>query len=178
VIPEQDRKTFLILEDDANDAILIRRAFMRAGCNAFICRNTSEARAYLLGAGMYSERDKFPSPEIFVLDIRLGEESGVDFLAWLRSKNEFRDLTVIVLSGAATPEDVRAVKRLGVSNVLQKPSDPIAFQDLLAIVSRELCRHSAHPWDDHEAVSDFSETWKTEHLTNSPDYSSRWKSPL
>src|SRR3954465_7964444 len=97
------RRTFLVLEDDANDAMLIRRAFTNSVCRIFVCRNTSEARAYLLGAGMYSDRERFPFPEMFVTDLRLGDESGVKFLAWLRSLNGFNDLPVIVLSGTATP---------------------------------------------------------------------------
>src|SRR5436305_11482190 len=75
---EQDfRTTFLVLEDDANDALLIRRAFTNAACRAFVCRNTSEARAYLVGAGMYGNRDRFPFPDIFMTDLRLGDESGI-----------------------------------------------------------------------------------------------------
>jgi CheY-like chemotaxis protein len=132
-------QTFLVLEDDANDALLIKRAFANAGCSAFVCRNTSEARAYLLGSGMYADRHRFPFPEFFVTDIRLGHESGVDFLAWIRARNEWPDLPVIVLSGAATPDELRAVKRMGVTRVLQKPSDTIALQDLLIMLAREFC---------------------------------------
>src|SRR5947207_7024957 len=80
------RKTFLVLEDDANDAFLIRRAFTNAACRTFVCRNTSEARAYLVGARTYADRERFPFPDIFVTDLRLDEESGVSFLTWLRSK--------------------------------------------------------------------------------------------
>lgn len=37
--------TFLVLVDDANDAVLIRRALSTGNCQAFVCRNTSEAKA-------------------------------------------------------------------------------------------------------------------------------------
>jgi CheY-like chemotaxis protein len=131
----------LVLEDDPNDAILIRRAFTGAARRAFVCRNTSEARAYFLGAGMYSNRDAFPFPDLFVTDLRLGEESGIQFLAWVRSFEPAKDLPVIVLSGAATPADVLAVQRLRASRVLIKPSDPVALQDLLILAARELCPH-------------------------------------
>jgi DNA-binding response OmpR family regulator len=133
------RTNVLVLEDDAGDAILIRRAFTGQTCRAFICRNTSEARAYFLGSGMYSDRESYPFPELFVTDLRLGEESGVQFLAWMRAFDEAKDLPVIVLSGAATPSDILAVQSLGVSRVLIKPSDPIALQDMLILASRELC---------------------------------------
>lgn len=139
------RKTFLILEDDANDAFMIRRAFTNAACRAFVCRNTSEARAYLLGAGMYGDRERFPFPEIFVTDLHLGDESGANFLAWVRAKTEFKDLPVIVLSGSATPSELTAIKSLGVARVLQKPGDPSSLQSMLLSLASQVCFRSTHP---------------------------------
>src|SRR5687768_2782297 len=129
----------LVLEDDANDALLIKRAFTGAACRTFICRNTSEARAYFLGAGMYADRDLFPFPELFVTDLRLNEESGIQFLAWVRALDECKDLPVIVLSGAITPSDILAVQRLRATRVLIKPANPVDLQALLSLASRELC---------------------------------------
>jgi DNA-binding response OmpR family regulator len=133
------RTNVLVLEDDANDSILIRRAFTGETCSAFICRNTSEARAYFLGSGMYADRVLYPFPELFVTDIRLGEESGIQFLAWVRTFEDSKDLPVIVLSGAATRSDILAAQSLGATRVLIKPADPVALQDMLIAASRELC---------------------------------------
>jgi two-component system, response regulator len=129
----------LVLEDDAGDATLIRRAFTGQTCRAFICRNTSEARAYFLGSGMYADRNLYPFPELFVTDLRLGEESGVQFLAWVRAYPPAKDLPVIVLSGALSEADTLAVQKLRATRILIKPSDPIALQDMLILASRELC---------------------------------------
>jgi CheY-like chemotaxis protein len=148
----------LVLEDDANDAILIKRAFTGEACRAFVCRNTSEARAYFLGSGMYSDRELFPFPDLFVTDLRLGEESGIQFLTWVRAVDGSKDLPVVVLSGAATPGDILAVQRLGVTSVLIKPSDPIALQDMLILASRELCpmiNRSTSPTSPCEEPNDF-----------------------
>jgi CheY-like chemotaxis protein len=133
------RKTFLVLEDDADDAILIRRAFTNSACRVFVCRNTSETRAYLLGAGMYADRQRFPFPELFVTDLRLGDESGVKFLAWLRSQKALKDVPVIVISGTATPQDIQSLKRLGVENIYTKPADPFRLEALLLGLAGELC---------------------------------------
>jgi DNA-binding response OmpR family regulator len=129
----------LVLEDDANDAILIRRAFASEDCRAFICRNTSEARAYFLGSGMYADREHFPFPDLFVTDLRLGEESGIQFLAWVRAFEQAKNLPVMVLSGAATPSDIQAVQRLRAARVFIKPADPIELQDMLILAARQLC---------------------------------------
>lgn len=132
-------KTFLVLEDDADDAILIRRAFTNARCFAFVCRNTSEARAYLLGAGMYADRRRFPFPDIFVTDLRLGEESGLNFVAWLRSQEELKDLEVIVLSGTMTARDVALLRNMGVRGIVAKPANPFDLEELLLDMSERMC---------------------------------------
>ncbi|MDB6039999.1 MAG: putative response regulator, CheY [Verrucomicrobiales bacterium] len=129
----------LVLEDDADDAILIRRAFKATACRVFVCRNTSEARAYFLGSGMYADRELFPFPELFVTDLRLGEESGIEFLAWVRAFPASKDLAVIVLSGAVTSSEILAVQRLRAARVLIKPADPVALQNLLILAAREFC---------------------------------------
>jgi CheY-like chemotaxis protein len=151
------RKTFLVLEDDANDAILIRRAFTNAECRVFVCRNTSEARAYLLGAGMYGNRERFPFPEIFVTDLRLVGESGVQFFTWLRGREEFKALPVVVFSGTATPDDIEAVKRLGAARILQKPADPAAMERLLLKFSEEICRPAEKREGESVAYSEAGE---------------------
>jgi CheY-like chemotaxis protein len=132
-------KTFLVLEDDADDAILIRRAFTNARCFAFVCRNTSEARAYLLGAGMYADRRRFPFPDIFVTDLRLGEESGLSFVAWVRSQEELKHLEVIVLSGTMTARDVALLRSMGVRGILAKPANPFDLEELLLGMSERMC---------------------------------------
>ena len=142
----------LVLEDDANDAILIQRAFTGPACCAAVCRNTSEARAYFLGSGMYADRGLFPFPEVFVTDLRLGEESGIKFLAWVRAFPRSKDLPVIVLSGAATPRDILAVQRLRATRVLIKPVDSAALQAVLVLACRELCSNAGCYETESEAA--------------------------
>ena len=74
------RINVLVLEDDPNDAFLIRGAFKNSGCDAFVCRNTSEAAAYLLGSGMYYDSMRYPLPNIVIYDIRLGQDYRIHFL--------------------------------------------------------------------------------------------------
>ena len=138
-VEQEFRTTFLVLEDDANDALLIRRAFTNASCNAFVCRNTSEARAYLVGAGMYADRTRFPFPDIFMTDLRLGDESGLQFLEWLRKKDDLKELPVIVLSGSATAKDIAAAKNLGAERIWQKPGDPLVLQNMIKKLAIEFC---------------------------------------
>src|SRR5258706_11046470 len=96
---------------------------MAPGCSAFICRNTSEARAYMMGAGMYSDRVKFPFPDAIVSDLRLGEESGIEFLHWLRTVPAFKDIPIVLLSGSASPNEMATAAELNGIKVLRKPAE-------------------------------------------------------
>src|SRR5688500_14213048 len=115
------RKYFLVIEDDADDAAFIRRAFspMR-DCSAFVCRNSSEAKAYLQGAGLYKDRQKYPVADAIIGDLRLGEESGVEFVAWLKA-GELKHLPVAILTGFDAPMEMAAAQKLGAVMSLRKP---------------------------------------------------------
>src|SRR3954469_20202909 len=60
----------LLVEDDANDAFFISRALDDLGFNGHLehVTNTGAARDYVMGSGKYSDREKFPPPEIVVSD--------------------------------------------------------------------------------------------------------------
>ena len=136
---EKRGKTFLVVEDNADDALLIRRAFNTLdSCRAFVCRNISEAKAYVQGAGMYRDREKFPFPNGVICDLRLGEESGTQFLAWLKGVPEFEKLPVFILSGAP-PKDLISAKTLGAIDVLTKPARFEDLQTMLNDMAAKLC---------------------------------------
>ena len=146
-VAEHDFHTrhFLVVEDDPNDAIQIRRIFnsLEPICTLFVCRNTSEARAYLKGAGMYADRLTYPMPDTVISDIRLPEESGIDLIRWLRSEEQFADIPVVVLTGAATTAEMQATKELGVDLILRKPAKSANFKALLQGVAENLCNTSS-----------------------------------
>jgi CheY-like chemotaxis protein len=87
---------------------------------------------------MYADRTRFPFPDIFITDLRLGDESGLQFLEWMRGKKELKDLPVIVLSGKATAKDTAAAKNLGVSRIWNKPGDAVELQRMIRELGEEL----------------------------------------
>jgi DNA-binding response OmpR family regulator len=125
-------KNFLVIEDNADDALLIKRAFsVTQSCHASICRNLSEARAYLQGAGIYSDRQKYPFPNAVISDLHLGFESAVDFLRWIKASEEFKSMPVIVLSGTASTRECALAKDMGALEVLKKPA---RYEDLKGMI--------------------------------------------
>jgi CheY-like chemotaxis protein len=138
--PDRSGKTFLVIEDDANDAALIRRAFdALESCTAFVCRNLSEAKAYLHGSGMYADRARHPFPNAVICDLNVDGESGLEFVAWLESSSDFHKMPVVILTGSTSERDISAARRGGVISVLRKPA---RFEDLrlmLTDTASKLC---------------------------------------
>jgi len=73
-------------------------------------------------------------PHVVLLDLGLPLESGVSVLTFLRNVMQ-SGLPVIVITGRREPQEVAAVRELGVSAYLQKP---VLAHQVLAAVSRAL----------------------------------------
>jgi CheY-like chemotaxis protein len=140
----QKRTIFLIVENDPNDAFLIRRALTVGKCApAAVCRNVSEAKAYLKGAGMYGNRAKYAMPDVILTDLRMEDESGIELVEWIRQQEPpLRDITILILTGSATPLQFDAAQKVGAQGVHRKPSRLEDLQELLASIAAEFCSKS------------------------------------
>ena len=131
--------TVLLAEDEPNDALLIQRAFRKAGvANATqVVADGDGAIAYLAGTGPYADRDRYPLPALLLLDLKMPRMSGFDVLAWLRAQPGLRRLPVVVLTSSRESTDINRAHELGANSYLVKP---VAFESLLEIV-RTLSRY-------------------------------------
>jgi len=135
----------LAIEDNAEDAFLLLQAFSAVeNCNAFVCRDVKEGKAYLEGAGLFSNRRRHPLPDAIICDVGFIGESGLDFITWLRGGEGFRDIPTVILSGSLSKEDVEKARALGVLRVMQKPRDLRTLERALAQLMEEL-RLRANP---------------------------------
>jgi CheY-like chemotaxis protein len=72
--------------------------------------------------------------DLVLLDLYMPVMDGKSVLKFIRNSNEFKDLTVVIVS-TANPEDVYEVVRLGISGYFIKPVDPkIVDEKLRSIV--------------------------------------------
>ena len=121
----------LVVEDNENDEMLIRRTLAKAGIpNPRHFRQSGEAAiSYLSRLGQYSDRKKHPLPALVLLDLKLPVMDGFEVLRWIRAQPGFRDLRVVVLT---TCEEIRNVTRayqLGANSFLVKP---LEFENIRA----------------------------------------------
>jgi CheY-like chemotaxis protein len=129
-----DGKPILLVEDDPNDQLLIRRAFTRAKLmNPLrLARDGDEAVDYLAGDGAFADREANPLPALVMLDLKLPRRSGLEVLEWLRSQAGSLGRTpVVVLTSSRENRDVDRAYELGANSYLVKPVD---FDGLLEMI--------------------------------------------
>jgi CheY-like chemotaxis protein len=117
--------TFLLVEDDPNDVLIVQQEFKRASKNIRLTTVSDgiEAKRYLEGKDEYRDRFKCPLPHVILLDLKMPRFSGFDFLEWLRSKapDQLHFIPVVVLSSSTLPQDIVRAYALGVSSYMTKP---------------------------------------------------------
>lgn len=113
------RKTILVADDDANDAFLLERAFMKTGINADLrfVRDGSETIRYLESM----DDQNHPTPDLLLLDLKMPRLDGFDVLKWLRSQPQLKRLLVIMLTSSDARVDIDRAYDLGANSYLVKP---------------------------------------------------------
>jgi len=131
-MPNHDSR-ILVVEDDPNDALLLQRAFRKAGIPGLdlVLPDGQEAMAYLGGQGGYHDRNAFPLPSHLILDLKLPRVSGMELLTWIRDSLDHRRLRVAILSSSGEPTDQIRARELGVDGYFIKPN---RSADLLMVV--------------------------------------------
>lgn len=126
----------LLVEDDANDVILIRRAFAKAEIKnpVYTVEDGDAAVAYLAGEGTYADRGDHPLPGVVLLDLKLPRRSGLEVLEWVRHSPTLRRLPIVVLTSSRESADVNRAYDLGANSYLVKPVGFDALTDLVRIL--------------------------------------------
>ncbi len=117
-------KQILIVEDETVFARAVEKRLSRAGYKCLIAGDLKTAADKL---------DTF-SPDLVLLDMRLPDGSGLDFLDSLRKKQS-ASIAVIVMSAYGELEDAVSAMKLGASDYLKKPVD---LDELLLNVEKVL----------------------------------------
>src|SRR5690242_13667165 len=124
----------LVVEDNENDALLIRRTLKKAGLpnRALFLKTGERAICYLVGLGRYSDRKKYPLPAVLLLDLKLPGMNGFEVLERIRANPVCHDLRVVVLTSSEALKDVSKAYSLGANSFLVKP---LEFDNIRAFFS-------------------------------------------
>jgi DNA-binding response OmpR family regulator len=129
----------LVAEDSEDDAVLLARAFRKAGAASpvHVCRDGQEMIDYLSGAEKFQDRNTYPWPSMLLLDLKMPRVSGFEVLEWLK-RQQVEGLPAAVLSSSDHPKDMQRAYDLGACLYFVKPNVP---EELTAMV-RELIEKS------------------------------------
>lgn len=127
-----DQALFLLVEDNEDHVLLIRRAFLKSKVvNPLqVARSGEEAISYLEGTRGFSNRAEFPLPAVILLDLKLTGMDGFAVLRWIRQQPALRAVRVVVLTSSNAIRDVNLAYQLGANSFLVKPVD---FEDFVRV---------------------------------------------
>jgi CheY-like chemotaxis protein len=122
---KSDQRPVLLVEDNEDDVVLFEWALKKAGLSnpVYVVGDVASAKEYLNGDGAFADRDKHPFPSVLVVDLKLPDESGLDFLRWVRSQPEFEKLHRLVVTGDMRISTFQACYTAGADSFLRKPCD-------------------------------------------------------
>lgn len=132
-------KTILIVEDEEADRMLVSRAFRAAGvdCPIHVANNSDQAIQYLMGEGIYADRDKYCFPTFIITDLHMPGGDGLLLLEHLQTNPDWGIIPTVVMSSSDDPDDIKKAYMLGASSYHMKPND----LDELRLFVRNLHRY-------------------------------------
>jgi two-component system cell cycle response regulator DivK len=119
-------KTILLVEDDETNRKLVRVVLAGKGYRIREARSVQEALALLREVGR---------PNLLLLDIRLGDGSGLDLVRTVRADPAFDNVPAVAITAQAMKDDEERFLAAGFDGYVSKPIDT---RGLPAVVERFL----------------------------------------
>ena len=122
-------KSILLVEDDAVDAMTVRRALKELHVNNPLTQveNGEEALQYL------RQPDQV-MPCIILLDLNMPVMGGIEFLQVAKNDAVLRRIPVVVLTTSEEQEDKVESFQLGVAGYMRKPVDYPNFVEMIRAI--------------------------------------------
>lgn len=121
----QQRTTVLVVEDNADHALLVRLAAERIAphVDVRIASNGLEGVAYLVGEPPFDDRAAYPFPSLVILDLIMPGLDGFGVLSRVGQDDRLAELPVVVLTSSVNPRDELRALEGGARAFFTKPAD-------------------------------------------------------
>jgi CheY-like chemotaxis protein len=125
----RNAKSVLLVEDDAIDAMTVRRAFrdLKLSNPLAHATNGEEALAYLGNEGN-------PKPCVILLDLNMPRMNGVEFLKVAKADPVLRRIPVVVLTTSREDRDIVESYQLSAAGYIVKPVDYKKFVEAIRTI--------------------------------------------
>ena len=133
---KRTRLIILLIEDDENDIFFVKQATEGGASRHTLhaVRHGEEAVRYLCGEGEYSDRRRFPWPNVILTDLKMPRMNGFEFLQWLRKNPQCSVIPAMVYSSSHLEKDVREAYRVGANAYIAKPPALKEMTNLLHLI--------------------------------------------
>ena len=137
----KEKYLVLMVDDSEDDCLLIKMALGKAERLRFIgsVSDGEELVSYLTGKEEYADRQRYPLPDMLLLDLKMPRKNGFEVLQWLQSQ-PFDNMIVVVLSGSEQQDDVQKAMELGADYYHVKHPDSEKRSELIKLLEQYLTR--------------------------------------
>jgi CheY-like chemotaxis protein len=145
------KRTVLYIEDEEDDILFMRRAFLQAGLDLILqfVPDGKQAVSFLAPDSLAASRQA--APEMILLDLNLPVLSGFEVLLWIRNQAHLRTTPVVIFSSSGRPEDRRKAHELGAADYVLKPASGYHFVEIVRDLPRRYLK-SLPPHKDSAAA--------------------------
>ncbi len=114
-------KKVLLIED--HDSLRhVMGAFLSKSYQVVSAKNGLEAMSWL---------SRGERPDVIVTDVQMPELTGKELLSSIRNSGMMRHIPVVVVSGSCEEQELAEIRRLGASEILPKPFNPMSLRSAI-----------------------------------------------
>ncbi len=139
--------SFLIVDDDADDRMLIEDAFVECAMEnrRDYVADGLEMLQFLRAEGNWSDRDARQLPSLILLDLNMPKMDGRTALMHLKQDPVLRLIPVIVLTTSRADEDKLRAYDLGATSFVLKPVTFDAIMNVVQVLDGYWAQHVQLP---------------------------------
>ena len=131
---KRKKKTVLLMADDDEDDCLLMKDAIREVFKSedFHCLpDGQELLNYLHRRGIYTDLEKYPAPDLILLDLNMPRKDGLQTLKEIKEHPAFKTIPILIFSTSEAQEQIELCYKLGANSYITKP---ITFDKLLETV--------------------------------------------
>jgi len=128
---QKDRHIILLVEDNADDVELTRRAFEKSNIanEIVVAGDGQDALDYLFVTGACAGRDPIMMAAVVLLDLKLPKINGLEVLRRVRADDRTKLLPIVILTSSNEELDRINGYGLGANSYVRKPVDFNEFSE-------------------------------------------------
>lgn len=127
------KKLILLVEDNADDEALTRRALKESKIphKIIVAHDGVEALDYLFEAGSDLSHETRVMPELILLDLKLPKVEGLEVLKRVRANPKSRLIPVVVWTTSDEERDIICSYENGANSYIRKPVNFVELQNVV-----------------------------------------------